>query len=82
MSNDKVIDFSGCTTLDIPPERVLRGAEMADLKCVIIIGETDDELYMATSMGRNADVLYLLEQAKLRLLTGSYDETQGDEHEI
>lgn len=81
MSDDKIIDFSGCTTLDIPPERVIRGAEQADLKCIIIIGETEDELYMATSMGRNADVIYLLEQAKHRLLSGDYDEVR-DEHEI
>ena len=75
MTDDKVILFEGLSALDIPPERVIREAEKMELNRVIIIGDTDEELYLATSIGKTADIVFLLEQAKFRILRGDYKET-------
>lgn len=80
---DTVLLFDGCTSLDVPPERVLREAEKEDLKQVIVIGDTGEDFYLASSMGSSADVLWLLEQAKHRLIRGDYDDNSNeDEYEI
>ena len=68
--DDNVIDFTGYTVGDIPPDSVLEGAT-GKLKRVIIIGveDTDDmKYYFATSGGSNAEVLWDVEQFKLFLL--------------
>lgn len=65
----KILHFTGDTTLDIAAERVLDGAMREKLSDVVVIGYTEsDEFYFASSMGDVRDVLWLLEQAKKRLL--------------
>jgi len=50
-SDDNVVHFTGGTTLDIEPDRVLQAA-VGQLSNVLVIGITsDDELYVAASSG-------------------------------
>lgn len=57
------------TRLDIPPERVLKGALEADLTEVVVVGyDKDGNEYFAASMAGGGDALWHLERAKLKLL--------------
>lgn len=59
------------TTHDIPTERVLNGAMLAELKSCVVIGVTQEgELYFASSMADGGDVLWWMEKAKHTLMTG------------
>jgi hypothetical protein len=75
----KVVHLPCITSLDIPAERVLSGALENDdpLKDVVIIGWTDEgNFYFASSVADGADVVWLLETAKHKLLhmNGEYEE--------
>jgi len=64
-----VIELPVVTTLDIPPERILRKAADADLQEVIIIGTSKEgDLYFAGSMADGGNALWLIEKAKKALL--------------
>jgi len=67
---DKVIPFTGTTTLAVDVDTVLEAAKgQADR--VIIIGRRDnDTYYFASSDGTNAESLWDIEQFKQFLLTG------------
>lgn len=68
MSAD-IIRLDVVTKLDLPPERVLADACAADLESVVIIGfDKAGEEYFTSSIADGADVVWLLERAKLRLL--------------
>ncbi len=70
----QVIRWRGITKLDLPADQVLGAALEAGLKCAIVIGYTsDEEEFFASSLADGADVLWLLERLKMRLLTGSAD---------
>lgn len=57
------------TRLDIPPERILKGALEADLTEVVVVGyDKDGNEYFAASMASGGDALWHLERAKLKLL--------------
>jgi len=63
----KIYEFTGTTCLDLSPNKVIKYAE--DLKeCVVIGTDADDEIYVAGSSGNVANVVYLLEMAKLHML--------------
>lgn len=71
---DNVIVLETITSLDIPPERVLEGIneELEDdnIESIVAIYWTKDgELQFASSLADGGDVLWMLEKAKLRLLT-------------
>lgn len=67
--SDKVLPFTGATKLDIPPERVLKGALDGNLESVVVIGfEKDDRLYFASSYGRIELTNWLLDLAKADLV--------------
>jgi len=71
MSN--VIPLRTITTLDLPPERVLNGAIEADLSEVVIIGrDQEGNEYFASSIADGADVIWLADRMKLKLLSGDY----------
>jgi len=73
MDDDNIVFLDNQTTLDIPPERVINGALEANLKAVVIVGwDEQDNLYLATSPGSNAESIYLLELAKRGLLDGAF----------
>jgi hypothetical protein len=66
----QVIRWAGVTMHDIPPERVLDAARDAELRCAVVLGYTPDGTeYFASSIADGADVLWLLERLKLKLLT-------------
>ena len=63
----EIFTFTGSTTVDLPPNKVIKYAE--DLKeCVVIGVDADDEIYVAGSSGKIKDVIYLLELAKYHML--------------
>ena len=71
MSNkdENLVDFDGITTLDIEPDKVLKGGIKAKMKVAILIGVLEnDDLYFASSLGDTTKVLWLLEIAKKDLL--------------
>ena len=64
-----VVAFDGDTTLDIPVERVLKGAAQADLTRIVLIGtEPDGSLYLASNTADGPGILWLIEQAKRQVL--------------
>ena len=67
----EVLEFTGATKVDIPPEKVIEGASEERLKSVFIVGwDQDDNLFMASSDGSIGEILHLLEIAKRELLNG------------
>lgn len=65
------------TSLPIPADRVLDAAKEADLKMCVVIGEdADGGFYFGSSVSGGPDILWLLEEAKLKLLAagGSFPE--------
>lgn len=56
------------TTLDLPPRRVLAAAIEAEIDPVIVIGATDDRLYIAASTGDPGKLLILLERARREIM--------------
>ena len=66
MSN--VVLLHVTTTLDTPSEKVLQGAIDANATDVIVIGRNDKgALYFASSKADGAEVLWLMECAKIAL---------------
>lgn len=64
----QILDFTGITSLDIDPDRVLAKAQ-GQLQAVVVIGyDQDGQLYVATSYADGGDMLWALEQAKRKLL--------------
>ena len=74
MSN--VIPLGNITRLEIPTERVLEQAKGHCTDGVVVLGFDDDgTLYFASSIPDGGAVIWLLDQAKLELLTiGDGDE--------
>lgn len=63
----EIFEFTGETTVDIPPQKVLKYTE--DLKeCVVIGVDADNEIYVAGSSGDVANVVYLIELGKKYML--------------
>lgn len=63
-----VVEFTGLTTLDTPPERILSKAQNADLKDAIVVGrDKDGELYFQSSVADGAEINWLLDLAKIKL---------------
>ncbi len=61
----KTLEFNGCTTLDLPPEKVLVGAKHKNLSEVVVIGIAEDlKTYVSASMYSAAEVVFMLEKAK------------------
>jgi hypothetical protein len=67
MSN--VTDFPGTTRNPTPVPKILASAAGQRLQSVIVIGwKEDGEIYFASSDSDGAEVLWLMENAKLELL--------------
>jgi len=65
----EVIEVTGISKLDLPPERILARAAEAGLTEVVIIGFTEDGgEWFASSLASGPEVLWHLERAKFRLL--------------
>lgn len=65
-----VVDLNIVTRLDVDPRRVIDGAAASDLRSVVILGYTEDgDEYFASSIADGADVVWLLERSKHKLMT-------------
>jgi len=70
MNNDNVVDFTGINHADLEPDVVLEGAKER-LSEVLVIGWTDDDIssvYVGSSTSKIAELVLLLEVAKIALL--------------
>lgn len=68
-SMENVVLFPGITTLDIEPQRVIDSAAEAGLTDVVVLGyDKNGDEYFASSVADGAEVLWLLERLKLKLL--------------
>lgn len=68
MSAD-VVEFTGITTLNLDPQRVLQSAIAEGLSEVVIVGfNADGSEYFSSSVSDGGDVLWHLERAKTKLL--------------
>lgn len=64
-----VINLDVVSTLDLPPERILEAAKEAGLTGAVVIGwDAEGGFYFASSIADGADVLWLMELAKKKLL--------------
>lgn len=70
MKNDeKILWFSGNTSLDIPAKRVLKTAKEHGLRDVIVIGnDMEGDFYFAGSPGDAREVLWMLARAQKSLM--------------
>ena len=60
----QIIELENVTTLDLPPDRVLRKAGEADLESVIVIGyDRDGNEYFASSIANGPEVVWALGRA-------------------
>ena len=67
---DNVIPLGNVTRLDLPPEQVLEGAKESIGEGVVIIGwDKEGELYFASSIADGGEVNWLLDHAKIALLS-------------
>ena len=65
----KVINFTGITKLDLPPDRILDAAK-GELEGVVILGyDKSGKEYFASSYADGGTVLWLIERCKAKLLT-------------
>lgn len=63
-----IVNLNMVTRFDLPPDRILEAA-LDKLDKVVILGyEKDGSEYFASSIADGADVVWLLERCKLRLL--------------
>jgi hypothetical protein len=66
----QILRWRGITKLDLPAEQVLGAAVDEGLRAVVVLGyNADGGEYFASSIADGADVLWLLERLKLKLLT-------------
>lgn len=70
----KIIEFTGITKLDLPPDRILENAK-GKLQGVVLLGYDHDELeFFASSFADGGTVIWLLERCKQLLLSVEVDE--------
>ena len=76
---ENVIDLPVQTTLPHSPERVLRNAQRADLRTVIVLGydQKGAEVF-ASSTAEVGTMVVLLERMKLGLLTEKFGPLEQD----
>lgn len=66
----EVVVLPVITRLDISPERVLKVALESGMTQVVVLGYTaDGEEYFASSVANGSEILWMLERAKLKLLS-------------
>jgi len=67
--SDNILEFTGVTTLDTNPERILKAALNTGLDSLVTLGFTEDgEFYFASNRSDAGTVIFLLEKAKRELL--------------
>lgn len=66
---DNVVPFAPPSHFDIPPNEVLNGAMDRMVDAVVVGWDEEGTLYFATSMAYKPDMLWLLELAKMHVIT-------------
>lgn len=65
----QVLRFQGVTLRELPVSQILEQAAEADLGAIVVLGlDKDGEEYFAGSFSDGADVVWLMERAKLKLM--------------
>jgi hypothetical protein len=65
---DNIVNFTGVTRLDLPPERIAKALLKADLDTIVVCGFTQEgEFYFSSNRADAGSVIFLLEKAKLEL---------------
>lgn len=69
--SDNVIPFGGVTRLDLPTDRVLEEAkgQVVDGGVVVLGWDKEGEVFFSSSIADGGEVIWLLEKAKLALLS-------------
>ena len=76
--DNKVVPFTGITTVDVPPEKVLESAKEWGMEyCLIIGNDKDNDLCFGGNTSDKLKMLMLLERAK-QLLMQTYDDGYND----
>jgi len=70
--DDNVVFLHDRTGNDLPVQRILNEALKQDLESVIVIGQKDGEMYIASSSGDGRELLWEIESFKFNLLSGMY----------
>jgi len=69
MATGTIVVFPGITKLDVPAERVLEAARLAELTDIVILGyDKDENEWFASSIADGGTVLWLMERLKKQLL--------------
>ena len=69
---DNVINLNNITTLDLPVDGVLKGAEEMEMTEVVILGyDKEGDFYFASSKSDGGSILWLLECARTALMIQS-----------
>lgn len=69
MTDDNVVVLNVITTLDVPPERILKGALHRKVKQLVILGyDEDGDEFFASSIADAGSVMWLMERMKKKLL--------------
>lgn len=78
MSGDNVIEFPGMTCVDYTPAYLMEKAQKWDMRHCLIVGHTKDgDLRFGGTTCDTADLLLLLERARINLMA---DVAKGDEN--
>ncbi len=68
-----IVELETITTLDLPHEKVLDGAKGIVTGGVVVIGwDSNDEIYMASSINSTGEMLLLLEKFKFSLIASNH----------
>jgi len=78
--NDKILPFTGDTTVDISPDTVLEN-NVGEYECVVLMGYTKlGAERLVSSTGDSALMVWLLERAKKMILESADIEEDEWEH--
>ena len=67
-----IVELETITTLDLPHEKVLDGAKgIVTGGCIVLGWDSNDEIYMASSIGNTGEMLLLLEKMKHSLIVSN-----------
>ena len=71
----KIIEFTGDTCVDLPPENLLEKAKGWEMEHCLVIGYDDEgDLCFGGTTCETSDILFLLERAKMYLMDGVNNE--------
>ena len=77
--SDNVVELDCVSSIDVPPDRILKRAQYANLTDVVVIGYDDDgQFFFASSTPEGPQVLWLMELTRTRLVQAAEDLSDGE----